>query len=94
MQTKNHALYIHNLIRLSEQADLVLTLKEKEELATINQFNIAGRYDDIKLALHKKATVQYTKRYLALTKKYYIWLKKRVRLISGVILMFVSSQMT
>lgn len=76
LHTKDHAPYIHNLVRLSDTAGIVCTLKEKEDLATINQFNIAGRYDDIKGALHKKATAQYTKQYLNLTKKYYAWLKK------------------
>lgn len=76
LRTQDHAPYIHNLSRLSDVAGLVCTLQEKEELSVINQFNIAGRYDDIKLALHKKANAQYTKQYLKLTNKYYSWLKK------------------
>ena len=76
LHTKDHAPYIHNLVRLSETAELLLTLAEKEQLTTINQFNISGRYDDIKLALHKKANAKFTKHYLELTKTHYLWLKK------------------
>jgi hypothetical protein len=64
------------LVRLSEQAGLPCTLAEKERLTTINQFNISGRYDDINLALHKKANAKFTKHYLDLTKTHYLWLKK------------------
>ena len=76
LNTRDHAPYIHNLVRLSEKAGLPYTLEEKEQLTTINQFNISGRYDDIKLALHKKANVKFTKHYLDLTKTYCLWLKK------------------
>lgn len=76
LRTKDHAPYIHNLVRLSEKAGLSCTLAEKEQFTTINQFNISGRYDDIKLALHKKANAKFTKYYLELTKTYYLWLTK------------------
>ncbi|EKD87345.1 MAG: HEPN protein [uncultured bacterium] len=51
---------IHDLVRLSEQCDLVLTEDQKLQLAEISTFNVATRYDDYKLQFHKKATPSYT----------------------------------
>lgn len=38
---------IHNLIRLSEIAELTLSVENKKILSEMNEFNIEGRYSDM-----------------------------------------------
>lgn len=40
---------------------------------------IQARYDDIKLAFYKKATKDYTGKYVKITEELMIWLKKEFR---------------
>lgn len=46
-KTQKLAPYIHNLIRLSEIADLHLDPQHKTLLADVNDFNLSGRYPDL-----------------------------------------------
>lgn len=62
---------------LTNKASLSLTPAEKGNLQTISTFNIAGRYDDVKLDFHKRCTPSYTKKYLTITKNFYLWLEKK-----------------
>lgn len=57
---------IHDLVSLSEKAEILISSEEKEELAEISTFNIAARYDDYKLKFYKKATKEYSN----------LWIKK------------------
>lgn len=75
--THHQAPYIHNLVRLAQSANIPLEHNQVEDLEVIANFNIAGRYESIKLALHRKAKKTYTEQYLATTKHYYQWLKKK-----------------
>lgn len=40
---------IHNLIRLAEQANLLLEAQQRDLLAEVNSFNIEGRYPEMLL---------------------------------------------
>lgn len=40
--------FIHDLVRLSERADLTLQEEQKDILDTISTFNLQTRYDDYK----------------------------------------------
>ncbi len=74
--TKNLAPLIHDLNRLAKAADLHLTSKQQQELQMITSFNIAGRYDNDKIAFHKQCTVPFTKRQIWIIKDYFIWLEQ------------------
>jgi len=43
----------------------------KLQLTEISTFNIAARYDDYKFKFYKKATHEYAKKWLAVSKKLY-----------------------
>ncbi|MBU4332348.1 HEPN domain-containing protein [Patescibacteria group bacterium] len=68
---------IHDLQDLANKAGISLDAQQKKELAVINTFNIASRYDDYKSSFYKTATPAYTKRYYQTTKKLYLWLKNQ-----------------
>ena len=53
---KPHALKIHNLVLLSENAEIPLSKEQKEILMEFNSFNINARYDDYKDRFRQKAT--------------------------------------
>ena len=54
---------IHNLIRLSEIAELEISSEHKKVLSEINEFNIEGRYADVRLpSVTKKDADYYMKR--------------------------------
>ncbi|MBU1327058.1 HEPN domain-containing protein [Patescibacteria group bacterium] len=44
-------------------------------LNEMTTFNVEARYDIFKQKLYKKATKEYTERFLALTKEILAWLK-------------------
>lgn len=46
----------------------ILSLEEIELLGQVNDFNIRARYPDYKLKFYKKATKDYTIKYLSLIK--------------------------
>lgn len=75
--TKQPAPYLHDLAKLAQLADVRLTSIQVQHLRTITTFNIAGRYDDVKLAFYKQCTPTYTQHYLAITKELLLCLKKK-----------------
>ncbi|MFH1030647.1 MAG: HEPN domain-containing protein [bacterium] len=76
IKTKEPSPYIHNLEKLAHLAEITLSAETINNLRTITEFNIAGRYDDKKFAFYKKCTKNYSKKYLEISKKIIIWLKK------------------
>lgn len=62
---------IHDLVRLSEKAELNLEGSTLIRLAEISTFNVAARYDDYKLKFYKKATETYAKEWLEIGKSLY-----------------------
>jgi HEPN domain-containing protein len=78
IKTKRPAPYIHNLVRLIKILQLPDLINEIiSNLKTITEFNIAGRYDDVKFQFYKKCTKQYTEQYLKISHKLYLWLRKK-----------------
>ncbi|MFH1192263.1 MAG: HEPN domain-containing protein [bacterium] len=75
-ERKEHAPYIHNLVALAKLAKIKLSPKQVDELTTITEFNIAGRYNEVKYNFYKKSTKAYTEKYFKITKETYLWLKK------------------
>lgn len=74
--TNEPAPYIHDLTKLANLANLDLSAEQIKELKTINQFNIASRYDNIKHEFYKLCTKEYADKYLSITHDLYLWLKK------------------
>lgn len=54
----------HNLLRLVKETDIKLSEDQKKQLAEITTFNIEARYDDYKLHFYRKATVEFTRRWV------------------------------
>jgi HEPN domain-containing protein len=71
---------IHDLKKLAKLAALKLTSVQRERLEAITTFNIMARYDDVKQSFHKKATRDFAKEYLAITKEIYLWLRESLHL--------------
>lgn len=69
--------YTHDLERLALFAKIPLTDTQSKHLKEITGFNIAGRYDDVKLSFYKKCTKQYAGEYLLISQNLYLWLKKQ-----------------
>ena len=51
---------IHNLILLSQRANLDVPIEIREKIQIINTFNISARYDDYKKSFEEKCTNEYT----------------------------------
>ena len=76
VQKRNeHAPQIHNLIRLSEQAGVVMSPEQKEKLIIITAFNLESRYPDEKRSFRIKCTKQYTQVELTKIREVIKWLK-------------------
>ena len=62
-KTRNHAPYIHNLLKLTQIAGTILTDEDIKLLAQVNEFNMQARYPDEKLGFYKICTKSYTDNY-------------------------------
>lgn len=67
----------HDLLILSKQANLQLTDDLRLKLAEVNQFNLRARYEDYKREFYKKATAEYTTKWIKEVKETCTWLKKQ-----------------
>jgi len=67
---------IHNLHKLAKIAQIPVDEKNKEMLNEITTFNIEARYDDYKFSFYKKATPEYTKKWIKNCQAVYLWLQK------------------
>lgn len=74
---KQAAPYMHDLVELADKAGVTLSTQQKNELSEISTFNIASRYDSMKLEFYKLCTREYTSKYLSTTKKLFLWLEKK-----------------
>ncbi len=75
--TKKHALPIHNLLKLSQQAKIQIDDVRQKELEEISTWNIQARYDDIKREFYKKASNEFAKLWLVKVESLYLWFKKQ-----------------
>jgi len=67
---------IHNLILLSQKANLEVPTEIREKIQTINTFNISARYDDYKKSFDAKCTDDYTKEQVKNIEEVQKWLKE------------------
>ena len=68
---------IHNLILLSQKANLEVPTEIREKIQTINTFNISARYDDYKRTFDEKCTDDYTDEQVKNVEEVRKWLKKQ-----------------
>lgn len=64
----------HDLVRLAQTAGVALDNEKIEQLAEVSTFNVAARYDEEKLQLHKKATPAYLRDWQRLGKELFEYL--------------------
>lgn len=50
----------HDLTWLADEAGVTLTPDNRNHLAEISRFNIAGRYEEYRNKLHQRATAEFT----------------------------------
>jgi len=70
---------IHDLLRLSEKANLDLTEEQKDLMDLVTSFNIAARYPDYKQSFHNKCTLEFTTESLNAIKEMREWLLKTIK---------------
>lgn len=68
--------FIHDLVKLSELADIDATKEQQEQLAKITRFHVAARYDDIKSQLYHEATPAFTTRWMGIIEELFLWISK------------------
>ena len=68
---------IHNLILLSQRANLEVPNEIKEKIQVINTFNISARYDDYKKTFEEKCTNEYTTLQFKNIEEVQKWLKEQ-----------------
>jgi len=73
-----HAPKIHNLILLSQRAELDVPQEIREKIKMINTFNINARYDDFKKEFYNKCTFEYTTEQIKNVEEVQQWLKEQL----------------
>lgn len=68
---------VHNLILLSQKANLNVPKDIREKIQVINTFNISARYDDYKKSFEEKCTNGYTTKQVKNIEEVRNWLKKQ-----------------
>ena len=68
---------IHNLILLSQKANLEVPKEIREKIQVINTFNISARYDDYKRSFANKCTNEYTAEQVKNIEEVQKWLKEQ-----------------
>ena len=76
ISTKKPALYIHDLEKLALIANLKFDEEKAISLRSISDFNIAGRYKEVKFTFYKKCDKRYTEKHLKIIKELFLWLEK------------------
>ena len=72
---KEHAPFIHNLLKLTEISEISIDQAQKDALNEITRFNLESRYPDDKKSFRKKCTKDYTRKWMIEIEEIYKWLK-------------------
>ena len=70
--------HTHDLIKIAEACKLSLTEAQKDFLDEVTTFNIKARYPDYKNRFKKKATKEFTGKYVDKIKEFRTWLKSLI----------------
>ena len=71
--------FSHNLVYLSEKADLELNDENLELLEEVSDFNLEARYPDDKFSFYKKATSEFTENKLRQIEELKKWLLQKLQ---------------
>lgn len=71
-------IFIHNLIKLSQNTNLKLSDKDLKSLATINSFNLNTRYDDYKYSFYKQCDHPFAHKWVIICKNIYLKFKNNL----------------
>jgi len=71
-----HAPLIHNLYRLAELSEIVLTEEQSDVLDKITTFNINAKYEDYKKEFSTSCTTEFTKDWIEKIKIIRSWIKE------------------
>ena len=71
-----HAPLTHNLLRLAQDCDLILTNEQKVSLAEITKFNLNARYDDYNRDFYTMCTAGFTAEWSEKIKQLRLWIKE------------------
>ena len=72
--TRDFAPKIHSLIRLLELSTLDASEEQRDTLAKLTRFNLAGRYPD---SLEPQVTKRFAMEEVASARKVYLWLRNQ-----------------
>ena len=70
--------WTHNLVKLAQLCNIVLTPEQLDELNAINRFNIAARYASVKSQVYALCTKKYTNEWAMIIRKWRKKLKEQV----------------
>ncbi len=70
---------IHNLLKLVQLSDIKLNKEQQLFLEIVNNFNIEGRYPEIKNEFYKTANKEFTNIHYSKIKECYHWLKSQIK---------------
>ncbi|MCF6148272.1 MAG: HEPN domain-containing protein [Candidatus Kuenenia sp.] len=70
---------IHHLLKIAEGTNLRLSEEQKNFLIEVTAFNLEARYPDFKNRFYKKATREFSERYIIMIKEFREWLIERIK---------------
>ncbi len=75
---QQHAIFTHDLLRLSSKIGLEMTDEQQEWLDKITTFNLNARYDNYKQDFYKLCTEEFANTWLSRIKILVKWLKSQL----------------
>lgn len=69
---------IHNLLRLAEKSNIMLTEERKIFLVSVTAFNINSRYDDYKRSFQQQCTPEFTQYWVDEIITNIVWIKELI----------------
>lgn len=70
---------IHNLLKIAEYSDLMLTEEQKLFLDEVNDFNLEVRYPEYRREFYKLCTKEFTESYFTKIKDFSKWLTSQIK---------------
>jgi len=70
--------YSHNLLRIAENAGMVLDDDQQTDFSTITGFNLNARYDDYKQSFSLICTPEFTAVWIEKIKSQRLWIKEQL----------------
>lgn len=75
MQVGIETPYTHDLTKIADLSKLNLSEEQKDFLDEVTTFNLKARYPDYKNRFSRKATKEFTEKYLNKIKEFRLWLR-------------------